>query len=139
MSEGLEALERVVEWFEIENVKDIEIIEKELKEYEWFEKELEKYHIRKPFLKEFLDLLSHWEIENVVCLVHFLVSNNISPNEYKNKLKALETIKELFEFDFALRYPNNQPMLMVINKYGGSYFEIPISKDKYDLLKEVML
>ena len=32
MNEGLEALKRVVEWFEIENVKDIETIEKELKQ-----------------------------------------------------------------------------------------------------------
>lgn len=41
MSEGLEALKRVVEWFEIENVKDIETIEKELRALE----------IIKPFLK----------------------------------------------------------------------------------------
>lgn len=52
--------------------------------------------------------------------------------------KALEIIKELFEFDFALRFPNNQPMIMITNKYGGSYFEIPISKEKYDALKEVL-
>ena len=55
------------------------------------------------------------------------------------KNRAFEIIKEFFEFDFALRFPNNQPMIMITNKHGGSYFEIPISKDKYDLLKEVLL
>ena len=40
MSKGLEALKRVVEWFEIENVKDIETIEKELKDFEWLKSKI---------------------------------------------------------------------------------------------------
>lgn len=53
--------------------------------------------------------------------------------------KALEIIKELFDFDFAIRFGNNQSMLMIINKRTNEYWELPISKDKYDLLKEILL
>lgn len=55
------------------------------------------------------------------------------------KNRALEFIKELFDFDFALRFPNNQPMLMIINKKTKEYWELPISKEKQDLLKEALL
>ena len=51
--------------------------------------------------------------------------------------KALEIIKELFDFDFAWRFPNNQAMLMIINKKTKEYWEIPITKDNCFLLKEV--
>lgn len=54
-------------------------------------------------------------------------------------IKAFEIIKELFDFDFALRFPNDQPMLMITNKKTNDYWEIPITKEKYDLLKEVLL
>lgn len=59
--------------------------------------------------------------------------------EDEKQLKALETIRELFDFDFALRFPNNQPMLMITNKRTNEYWEIPIPKEKYDSLKKVLL
>ena len=49
--------------------------------------------------------------------------------------KTLENIKELFDFDFALRFPSNQPMLRITNKRTNEYWEIPISKEEYDLLR----
>lgn len=57
----------------------------------------------------------------------------------EKELKALEIIKDLFDFDFALRFPNNQPMLRITNKRTNEYWEIPISKEKHDLLKEELL
>ena len=59
--------------------------------------------------------------------------------EDENKLKALEIFKEMFSFDFALRFSDNQAMLMIINKKTEEYWELPISKEKQDLLKEVLL
>ena len=60
-------------------------------------------------------------------------------NDIEKDLKALVVLKGLFGFDFALRFPSNQPMLRIINKRTNEYWEIPISKEEYDLLKEVML
>ena len=59
--------------------------------------------------------------------------------EDKKKLKALVVLKDLFDFDFALRFPTNQPMLRITNKLTNEYWEIPITQKGYDLLKEVML
>ena len=62
----------------------------------------------------------------------------------EKKLKALEYIKDLFDFDFAIRFGNNQPMLRITNKLYEKlgkpfyYWEIPITQEKYDLLKEVL-
>ena len=53
--------------------------------------------------------------------------------------EALENIKELFDFDFALRFPTNQPMLRITNKRTNEYWELPVSKETQDLLKEVLL
>lgn len=58
--------------------------------------------------------------------------------ELQALLETIDIIKELFDFDFATKFPNNQPMLMITNKHDGSYFEIPITKEKYDLLKEML-
>lgn len=55
------------------------------------------------------------------------------------KLKALEIIKELFDFDFAIRFGNNQPMLKIMNKRTGEYWELPISIEKWNTLKEELL
>ena len=60
-------------------------------------------------------------------------------NDVKKELKALEIVKELFDFDFTLRFPSNQPMLRITNKQTNEYWEMPIPKDKYELLKEVLL
>lgn len=57
----------------------------------------------------------------------------------ETSLKALEIIKELFDFGFALRFGDNQPMLMIINKRTNEYWELPIPKEKFDLLKEALL
>lgn len=56
----------------------------------------------------------------------------------EKELKALESVKELFDFDFAIRFPTNQPMLRIMNKRTNEYWEIPIPKEKHDLLKEVL-
>ena len=56
----------------------------------------------------------------------------------EKELKALEIIKDLFDFDFALRFPSNQPMLRITNKRTNEYWEIPLTKE-YELLKEVLL
>ena len=57
----------------------------------------------------------------------------------ERKLIALETIKELFGFDFAIRFGSNQPILMITNKITNEYWEIPLTQEEYDLLKEVLL
>lgn len=63
----------------------------------------------------------------------------------EKELKALEVIKELFDFDFAIRYGNNQPILRITNKLYEKlgkpfyYWELPITQEEYDLLKEVLL
>ena len=59
--------------------------------------------------------------------------------ERDKKLIVLEIIKELFDFDFAIRFGNNQPMLKIINKRTNEYWELPIPKDKYYILKEVLI
>lgn len=66
-------------------------------------------------------------------------SVDIAKDIIKKELKALDVIKELFDFDFALRFPNNQPMLMITNKKTKEYWELPISKETQDILKEVLL
>ncbi len=53
------------------------------------------------------------------------------------KEKALVVLKDLFDFDFALRFPSNQPMLRIENKRTNEYWEIPVTKEEYDLLKEM--
>lgn len=58
--------------------------------------------------------------------------------ELEKELKALEIIKELFDFDFALRFPNNQPMIKITNKRNGQYWELPETTEICDLLKEVL-
>ena len=63
----------------------------------------------------------------------------MTPYEALRNSIVLEFIKELFDFDFAIRVGNNQPMLMITNKKTNDYWEIPITKEKYDLLKEVLL
>ena len=60
-------------------------------------------------------------------------------NNVAKRLKAFEVLKELFDFDFAIRFGTNQIMLTIINKRTNEYWELPIPKDKYDLLKEVLL
>ena len=55
----------------------------------------------------------------------------------EKELKALVVLKDLFDFDFALRFPSNQPMLRIENKRTNEYWEIPVAQEKYDLLKEV--
>jgi len=57
----------------------------------------------------------------------------------EKELKILVVLKDLFDFDFALRFPSNQPMLRITNKRTNEYWEMPISKEEYDLLKEVLL
>ena len=61
-----------------------------------------------------------------------------SVKEIAKELKALVVLKDLFDFDFALRFPSNQPMLRIENKRTNEYWEIPITQEKYDLLKEVL-
>ena len=56
----------------------------------------------------------------------------------EKELKALVVLKDLFDFDFALRFPSNQPMLRIENKRTNEYWEIPVAQEKYDLLKEVL-
>lgn len=53
-------------------------------------------------------------------------------------LEALEIINELFDFDFAIRFGDNQPMIKITNKRNGQYWELPILKEKFDLLKETL-
>lgn len=58
--------------------------------------------------------------------------------EIKKDLEALVVLKDLFDFDFALRFPSNQPMLKITNKRTNEYWEIPIIQEEFDLLKEVL-
>lgn len=66
-------------------------------------------------------------------------------NKITKKLKALEIIRELFDFDFAIRYGNNQPILRITNKLYEKlgkpfyYWELPITQEQADRLKEVLL
>ena len=53
----------------------------------------------------------------------------------EKELKALIVLKDLFDFDFALRFPSNQPMLRIENKRTNEYWEIPVALEKYVLLK----
>ena len=53
--------------------------------------------------------------------------------------EALEIIKELFDFDFAIRYGDNQPMIKITNKRNGQYWELPETNEICDLLKKVLL
>ena len=39
-----------------------------------------------------------------------------------------------FDFDAAIRYGNNQPMLKITNKRTNEYWELPITKNEYDLI-----
>lgn len=55
--------------------------------------------------------------------------------ELEKELKALIVLKDLFDFDFALRFPSNQPMLRIANKRTNEYWEIPVTQEEYDLLK----
>ena len=55
----------------------------------------------------------------------------------ENKIKVLVALKDLFDFDFALRFPSNQPMLKITNKLTFEDWEIPITQKLYNLLKEV--
>ena len=51
--------------------------------------------------------------------------------------KAFKIIKELFDFDFAIRFGDNQPMIKITNKRNGQYWELPETTEIWDLLKEV--
>ena len=57
-----------------------------------------------------------------------------------NKIKAFDTILECVDLDIAIRWGTDQPMLMIKSKKPKDYFyiEVPISKEKYDLFKEVL-
>ena len=57
-------------------------------------------------------------------------------DDIKKELKALVVLKDSFDFDFALRFPSNQPMLKITNKRTNEYWEIPITKEEFDLLKD---
>ena len=59
--------------------------------------------------------------------------------EDEKKLKVLEIIKELFDFDFAIRFGDNQPMIKITNKRNGQYWELPETTEICDLLKEVLI
>lgn len=52
---------------------------------------------------------------------------------------TLEIIKELFDFDFAIRFGDNQPIIKITNKRNGLYWELPETTKICDLLKEVLL
>lgn len=55
----------------------------------------------------------------------------------KRTIKELNLIKEELDFDVALRYPTNEPMLRITTKRAKNkqYIETPISRELYDLLK----
>lgn len=62
---------------------------------------------------------------------------DIIEKEFKEKEKTdkvLEVIKDLFDFDFAIRFPDNQNMLRITNKRTSEYWEIPITQEQSDLL-----
>ena len=92
-------------------------------------------------LKRIEDFMSknavHWK-QDIAMIETALKNYEEMILDYKKKLEALEIIKELFDFDFALRFGSNQPMFMIINKRTNEYWELPISKEKYDSLKGVL-
>lgn len=72
--------------------------------------------------------------------------DNCRLNELVNKMfndlikldKFIEVIKGLFDFDFAIRYGDNQPMIKITNKRNGQYWELPETTEICDLLKEIL-
>lgn len=71
---------------------------------------------------------------DVMCSTEYNDAKKIVEKE----LKACETIKELFDFSTALRFPDNQPMLMIVNKRKNEYWEIPLTKEQYESMKEAL-
>lgn len=135
MSKGLEALlEDLVErqYLDEEGQEEYDIIEKELKEYQEF-KDIAKRYNWDDITSEIFNVNADKKYRDLFSSAIILIQE-----DYR-KARALEGLKELFDFDFALRFPNNQPMLRITNKRTNEYWEIPIPKEKYDSLKKVLL
>lgn len=143
MSKGLEAWKLYQSCVEQEcnDYGAKETIEKELKEWDYFDNELKKHHITKPFLKQFLDLLSICNSENGVSLVKFISENNVY--DFRKKEKVFEVIKikrvnvayliwciETFDYKEGL----------ALEQYNLSCVkdEWKLTQEEYDFLKEVL-
>lgn len=71
-------------------------------------------------------------------IIHLLDMCNLIVVE--KSLKALEIIKNHIDLDVAIRWGTEQPMLMLKSKkpHDYLYIEIPVSKEEYELLKEIL-
>lgn len=59
--------------------------------------------------------------------------------DIQKELKAFDVIDSLFDFSTALRFPDNQPILMITNKRTNEYWEIPLTQEQYESMKEELL
>jgi len=117
MSKGLEALKRVVEWFEIENVKDIEIIEEELKEGEKAQfklKALGNFVLKSKALEIIKD--KKVNVPNLITL-------------FKSQT-SYEEYEQLWDNDIRWQLTKNWDIQFSRKK---------LTQEEYDLLKEVGL
>lgn len=136
MINGLDALGKIRKclFWSDEGLNDIAIIEKELKEWDYFGNELKKYHITKPFLKQFLDLLSICNSENGVNLAKFISENNVY--DFQKKLKALEIIKrKIVLIDVFVESENVNDYNEFVSKSKDRH----LTQKEYYLLKEALL
>ena len=120
MSEGLEALKRIKPYADSSIRADCELIEKELKEYQLHEEILNEYGLTPANFREACLLYAQWK------------SAGLCWADYEKQKKALEIIK-------------NIGILKPYETSGGQCWletmcdAIKITKDNYDLLKEVLL
>ena len=146
---SLDTLERIIRYNDLRNpVKGqtelVDLIEKDLNILQIFKEAIEIERVLPPeiemtknntfIFQEAIRVHEKRIEETVKQALRKWVLENACPTE----IRAFEIIKELFDFDFALRFPNNQPMLRITNKRTNEYWEIPISKGEYELLKEVI-
>lgn len=114
VNKALEALYNFDHWIQVEFAEQFKIIEKALKRLE------EKDHNCEVYLKQMNGLAS-----------------KLAKNE--KELKALEIIRNCFDLDVEIGSLPDGTLTYKLNVWckGTPVVVKPISKDKYDLLKEV--
>ena len=120
MSKGLEALKRItLKDFILNNdssLNDIKVIEKELKEKAKFDAFMKRYNID--------------SVEELDTFFNEHLNNDIDKCSKCKELKTLEIIKEHIRLD-SHKYESDET-------YGLTEYMFFITKEEYDLLKEVL-